>query len=87
MKVAGIEITPEQIEALERAMWHELADPRGHTWYHHIAARAVVYEGIPGLSRWLGDAIDRLLQRERKAGRIRHIGGGKWQRVEASDGE
>lgn len=79
MKVHGITITEEQIAAGLAAM-----RPSELGWFDQWA----VVRGLrqAGADRFLDgeEAANRLLQRERRAGRIKHIGGGKWQRVEGA---
>lgn len=78
--------TGAEMAAARRALQHELDDPRGYTWYNHVAARAIVHEGFR--DRYPSDdrnavavSAMRAIQEEKRAGRIRHIGAGKWARA------
>jgi hypothetical protein len=63
MKVYGTEITNEQLAAGREAM-------RG-TFTMHAIIRALVLAGVDCGEPVVGRAVDRLLQNERKAGRIK----------------
>lgn len=63
MKVYGVEITAEQEAAAMAAM-------RG-TFTMHSVIVALVCAGVTNDGAVAGRAVDRLLQRERKAGRVK----------------
>lgn len=76
MKVYGVEITEEQIAAGVAAMTG--------TFSAHTVSRALSLAGVKSpssISYVVERTADRLLQRERKAGRIRAINNRTWERV------
>lgn len=79
LTVHGFEVTAEQRDAALAAM--------SATFSGNDVGRALVRAGVtdlPGQSYTVGRAVDRLLQSERKAGRIRVAKGkgrGMWERV------
>ncbi len=78
MKVYGTVITDEQLEAGRKAM-------RGRFTMADIID-ALMAAGVPEMDRSLSmqlvahRAAEQIFDGERKAGKIRHIGGGAWER-------
>jgi len=73
MKVQGYEVTPEIENACLSAMQGEFRALQ--------IAQAAIRAGVPDRGSSIPDRVaDRLLQRERKAGRIKRVGN-RWLRV------
>lgn len=72
MIVEGINITPEQVDACYKRM------QQPGTWYTVSVAHAAERAGVNGRDA-AHRLADRLVQRERKSGRIRQVARGIWE--------
>jgi hypothetical protein len=71
MTINGHTLTAEQEAAMIAAMTG--------TFTMYVVQRAAAETGVPDNCNMR--SADRILQRERKAGRIKHVGVGKWQKL------
>ena len=77
LTVYGVEISAEQV----RLIWICLKSSGGDLYlcvWHAMPPSTTVYDAA--------NAYRRLRDRWRKAGLIRHVGGGRWEVVEKTDG-